>query len=34
MTLEEKVGQMTQANMLILLNGEDIHKYFIGAVVR
>lgn len=31
MTLEEKIGQMTQVDQLALGNGDDVKKYFIGG---
>ena len=38
MTLDEKIGQMTQVDQLVVTsssgNGDDIAKYFIGSVVR
>src|SRR5579862_7290440 len=33
MTLDEKVGQMTQADSLALKDRSDIQKYFIGSVL-
>jgi beta-glucosidase len=33
MTLEEKIGQMTQADMLALKDKRDVQKYFLGSVL-
>src|SRR5580658_220830 len=33
MTLDEKVGQMTQPDQLFLKSDEDIAKYFLGSVL-
>lgn len=33
MTLEEKIGQMTQADMLALKDKGDVQKYFLGSVL-
>ena len=33
MTIEEKVGQMTQVDMLALKNSDDVRKYCIGSVL-
>jgi beta-glucosidase len=33
MTLDEKLGQMTQVDMLALENKSDIQKYFLGSVL-
>jgi beta-glucosidase len=33
MTLDEKVGQMTQVDMLALTDKHDIQKYFLGSVL-
>lgn len=33
MTLDEKVGQMTQVDSMALKNREDVQKYFIGSVL-
>ena len=33
MTLEEKIGQMVQADCLALTNKSDVQKYFIGSVL-
>jgi beta-glucosidase len=33
MTLEEKIGQMTQADMLALRDKGDVAKYFLGSVL-
>ena len=33
MTLDEKIGQMTQADMLALKDKSDVQKYFLGSVL-
>jgi beta-glucosidase len=33
MTLDEKIGQMTQADMLALKDKDDVQKYFLGSVL-
>lgn len=33
MTLEEKIGQMTQAERAAVINNDDIKTYFIGSVI-
>lgn len=33
MTLDEKIGQMTQADMLALKDKNDVQKYFLGSVL-
>lgn len=33
MTLEEKIGQMTQVDLAALSNKEDVKKYFLGSVL-
>jgi beta-glucosidase len=33
MTLDEKIGQMTQADMNALTNKSDVQKYFLGSVL-
>ncbi len=33
MTLEEKIGQMTQVDSSYIRDPEDIRKYFIGSVL-
>jgi beta-glucosidase len=33
MTLDEKIGQMTQADMLALKDRADVQKYFLGSVL-
>src|SRR5580765_5767384 len=33
MTLDEKIGQMTQADMLALKDKADVQKYFLGSVL-
>ena len=34
MTLDEKIGQMTQVDKNALVHDSDITKYFIGSVLR
>ena len=34
MTLEEKIGQMTQVDYRYLQNVTDINKYFLGSILR
>src|SRR5882757_2152791 len=33
MTLDEKIGQMTQADILALKDKNDVQKYFLGSVL-
>ena len=33
MTLDEKIGQMVQADMLALKNKDDVRKYYLGSVL-
>jgi hypothetical protein len=33
MSLDEKIGQMTQADMLALKDKADVQKYFLGSVL-
>ena len=33
MTLDEKIGQMTQADMKALQDGEEVHDFLLGSVL-